>query len=74
MKSEFNPIFLIKPFCYITKKPTQKLRYFENEKSFLGEKKSIFIIFKILSVAKICLRPDSAPLNTWKNKECVWGS
>ena len=31
---KLNPIFQIKPFLYITKKPRQKLKYLENEKSF----------------------------------------
>ena len=35
-------MFLIKPFCYITKKSRQKPKYFENEKNFLGEIESIF--------------------------------
>ena len=34
MKCEINFIFLIKPFCYRTKKSKQKLKYLENEKSF----------------------------------------
>ena len=46
----------------MTKKSRQKHKYLENEKSFLGEIKSFFIIFKGLSVAKNCLRPESAPL------------
>ena len=37
-----NLIFLIKPFCYITKKLRQKIKYLENKKSFSGEIKSIF--------------------------------
>ena len=47
----------------MTKKSRQKSKYLENEKSFWGEIKSIFIIFKGLSVAKNCFRPKSAPLN-----------
>ena len=31
---EINIMFLIKPFFYMTKKPTQKSKYLENEKSF----------------------------------------
>ena len=46
----------------MTKKSRQKHKYLENEKSFLGEIKSFFIIFKGLSVAKNCLRPESAPI------------
>ena len=41
----------------------QKLKYLENEKSFLDEIKNIFHLFKGLSVAKNCLRPESAPLS-----------
>ena len=33
--------FLIKWFCYMTKKSRQKFKYLENEKSFSGEMKSI---------------------------------
>ena len=56
-------MFLIKPFRYMTKKTRQKLKYLKNEKSFRDEKKAFFIIFKELSVAKNCLRPESVPLN-----------
>ena len=62
IKFEINLIYLINTFCFMTKKSRQKLKYLENEKSFLGEIKSIFIIFKGLSAAKNCLRPDSVPL------------
>ena len=41
MKSILNLVFLIKPYCYMTKISRQKLKYFENEKSFWGEIKSI---------------------------------
>ena len=60
---EIRRIFLIKPFFYISKYSRQKFKYLENEKSFWGEIKSIFIIFKGLSVPKTCLRPESGPLN-----------
>ena len=59
-----NLIFLIKPFCYKTKKSKQKLKYLENEKSFWGEIKSIFCqklsetkecIFKSRTCAKILI-------------------
>ena len=46
----------------MSKKSVQKLKYLENEKSFWGEKKAFFIIFKGLSVVKSRLRPESAPL------------
>ena len=41
-----NLIFLIKPFCYMTKKSRQKFKYLENKKSFWGEIKSIFHYFQ----------------------------
>ena len=63
IKFEIKLIILIKPFFYMIKKSRQKLKYIENEKSFRGEIKSIFTIFKGLSVAKNCIRPDSAPLS-----------
>ena len=31
---EINPIFLAKPFFYLSKKSRQKFKYLENEKSF----------------------------------------
>ena len=60
-KFEITLFFLIKPFCYMTKKSRQKFQHLENEKSF-WEMKSIFTFFKWLPVAKNCLRPDSTPL------------
>ena len=48
----------------MTKKLRQKFKYIENKKSFWGEIKAFFIIFKELSIAKNCLRPESAPLKT----------
>ena len=39
----------------------QKVKYLENEKSFLRGNKAFFIISKLLSVAKNCVRPESAP-------------
>ena len=48
----------------MTKKSRQKVKYLENEKSLQGEIKSIFHkIFKWLSFAKNCLRPERAPLS-----------
>ena len=46
-------MFLIKLFFYMTKKSRQKLKYLENEKSFKGERKAFFIIFKGLSLKQI---------------------
>ena len=62
IKFENNLIFLIKPFWYMSEKPRQKLKYFENKRSFSDEIKSIFHHFKGASVAKNCLRPENAPL------------
>ena len=61
IKFEISLIFLIKPFQYMIRKSRQKFKYLENEKSFWGEIKSLFIIFKGLSVSKYCLRLESAP-------------
>ena len=44
-KTWINLNFLIKPFCYMTKKSRQKFKYLENEKRFWGEIKSIFYHF-----------------------------
>ena len=35
----------MKPFFYMTKKSRQKLKYCENEKSFYGQIKNIFLHF-----------------------------
>ena len=53
----------------MTKMLRQKLKYLENEKTFRGEKKAYFIIFKGLSLVKIRLKPESAPLIT--SAQCV---
>ena len=34
MNFEINPIFLIRPFLYMTKKSKQKTKYIQNERSF----------------------------------------
>ena len=56
------PIFLIKPFWYMSKKSTQKLKYLENEKSFWAEIKNDFLSFlkrfqlpEIVSDLRVCL-------------------
>ena len=55
-------IFLIKPFCHMTKKSRQKFKYLENKKSFWGEiKKNFSSLVKSFQLPN-CLRPDSAPL------------
>ena len=56
-----NHIFLISPFFYLAKKSREKLKYLESEKSFQGEIKSIFIIYRGLAVA-CSLRLESASL------------
>ena len=43
------------------KKSRQKFKYLENEKSFQDEIKTFFFNFEGLSVAKNCLRPETAP-------------
>ena len=45
-----------------------KFKYLENEKRILGEIKSIFHHFKRVSVAKSCLRLESAPLKKEKHE------
>ena len=62
IKFEIYLIFLIKPFFYMTKKSRQKLKYLRTKRAFYVKQKSFFIIFKGLSFAKNCLRPESAPL------------
>ena len=59
---EINLNFLIKLFFYKTKKSRQNLNILRTRRSFKVKQKVFFIIFKGLSVAKNCLRPDSAPL------------
>ena len=63
IKFEINLIFLIKPLFYMTKKSRQKLKYLENEKSFLGETKSIFHYFWRAFIS--CQKPSQ----TW---ECAF--
>ena len=67
-------------FCFMTDKSRQKSKYLENEKKFWGKIKSISIIFKVLSIAKNFLRPESEPLtvqpdgNTWNQKNIFFPS
>ena len=63
INSEIKLVFLVKLFCYMTKKSRQKFKYIENEKSFWGGIKAFSVILKRLWIAKNCLRPGSAPLN-----------
>ena len=53
----------------MAKESRQKQKYLENEKSFWHEIKAFFIIFKRISAAKNCLRPERAPL---KNFFCAY--
>ena len=62
IKFEINLIFLIKSFWYITKTSRQNLKNLENKKLLRWSKNQFFIIFKGLSVAKNCLRPESVSL------------
>ena len=63
IKFEINLVFLIKLFCYMTKKSRQKFKYLKNENNFWDETKSIFNFqFSKLSIAKNCLRPRSVLL------------
>ena len=48
IKFEINLIFLTKPFCYMTQKSRQKLKYLEKEKSFPQiEKKNVIFSWKL---------------------------
>ena len=62
MKFQIHLAFRIKQFCPMTKKSRKKLKYLENEKSFWGEIKRIFLSFlkgfqlqKIVSDPIVCL-------------------
>ena len=49
------------------KKSRQKLKYLENEnRTFKAKQKAFFINFQGLSVAKNCLRPESAALKVFR--------
>ena len=56
INSKINLIFLIKPFLYMTKKSRCE------RNKFVVKQKASFVIFKELSVAKSCRRPESVPL------------
>ena len=66
IKFEIDLIFLIKTFCYMTKKSRQKLNILKTKRAFEVKKKAFFIIFKGLSVAKNCLRSESAPITLFR--------
>ena len=59
---EINLIFLIKPFFYMTKTSIKKKNILRTKIAFNVNKKKKISIFKELSMAKNCLRPESAPL------------
>ena len=64
-KFGINLIFLIKSFCYMTKKSRQKFKYLENRQSFWAQIKNIFIIFKGLSIAKKFYQTWECAFNPW---------
>ena len=58
---EINLSFLIKPFCYVTKKARQKLKYLENKKCFWRKINSIFHHFeRAFSHQKFSQTPECA--------------
>ena len=56
----------------MTKDSRQKLNILRTKRAFDMKQKKIFIIFKGLSVAKNCLRPESAPLNLHLNSSIIY--
>ena len=60
IKFDNNLIFVIKPFCYMTKKSRQKFKCIENEKNYWSKIKNIFLHF--LSRAFSCQKLTQ----TWK--------
>ena len=67
-----NLIFLIKPFCYKTKSQDKNLNILRMKRAFSFSRYLFFIIFKGLSIAKNCVRPQSAPLKTSIFEEHLW--
>ena len=65
IKFEINLTFLIKPFWYITKRSRQKLKYFENEKSFWG-KVAFEVHFWIYLLNHNSLTHQTWPLDRYK--------
>ena len=63
---------ILKTTNAMTKKSRQKFKYLENKKTFLDEIKSIFLQFQRLSVAKNCLRPETAPITILAIKRLLW--
>ena len=62
---EINLIFLIKPFCYMTKNQGKNLNILRTKMFLRWNKKH----FKVLSIAKNCFRPESASL---KGNVTLW--
>ena len=64
MKFEINLIFLIKLFCYMTKKSRQNLNILRTKRAFEVKQKPFFIIFKghAKGIAKNCLGLESVSL------------
>ena len=59
---EVNPIFLTKPFFYVTKNSRQKFKYLENEEGFLNEIKSVFHHFYRVFICQKLSQTGSLPL------------
>ena len=59
---EINLIFLTKPFSTWPKSQDINLNILRTKRDFKMKKKAFFIIFKGLSVAKNCFRPESVPI------------
>ena len=55
-----QPIFLIKPLFYMTKKSKQKLKYLKNENRW--NENNFSSLLKGLPIAKSFLKPESTPL------------
>ena len=53
----------------MTKKSRQKLKILATKRAFEVKQKAFFIIFKGLSFAKSCLRPESVSLNIVHNDQ-----
>ena len=51
----------------MTKSQDKNLKILRTKRAFKVKEKAFFIIFKGLSVAKNCLRPESVPLTQFSN-------
>ena len=55
----------MKPFFYMAKTSRSKFKHLQSKKrAFKVKQKAFFIIFKGISFAKYCLRPESVPLSS----------